>query len=302
MASARNLCQHSDIDGIQCTSNDYILCPHCQLQLCLKHLNYHQDLLREDLYYLSDNINRVRLNLDNLVFDSTNHRQQLFQQLDDWYHERINSMNKIYVEKKQQLQILCLQAHIEFDTYKTKKDKQLKTNLIKQLRKVLKQKQINVDDLNEMKNKLDDIERGLDELKRLLIDIYPDNTTMDIHIIKRRYVEAAKSTFNDDDDDNLWDTDDEDECDDKAKSSDDIQNFEELTNSIQHSLSSSDIISLSSTVSSSPTISSCSSSPSTTIIKKAPLKFIIKRLQQPPTSTKIKYELHTIATSSALRT
>ncbi|CAF4991134.1 unnamed protein product, partial [Rotaria socialis] len=191
MASARNLCQHSDIDGTQCTSNDYILCPHCQLQLCLKHLNHHQDLLRSDLYVLSDNINHVRFNLDNLIFDSTNHRSQLFQKLDDWYHERINAINKIYAEKKQQLQILCLQAHIEFDTYKTKKDKQLKTNLMKQLSKVFKQKQINIDDLDEMRNKLNDVERGLDELKRLLIDIYPDQATTDIHIIKRRYVEAA---------------------------------------------------------------------------------------------------------------
>jgi hypothetical protein len=148
MASARNLCQHSDIDGTQCTSNDYILCPHCQLQLCLTHLNYHQELLRSDFYQLCDNINRVRSNLDQLTFDSTNHRDELFDQLDQWYHEHINSINKIYSEKKQQLQILCLQAHMEFDTYKTKKDKQLKENLIKQLKKVFKQKQIHMEDLN----------------------------------------------------------------------------------------------------------------------------------------------------------
>jgi len=192
MASARNLCQHSDIDGTQCTSNDYVLCPHCQLQLCLKHLNYHQDLLRSDLYILSDNINCVRSNLNNLIFDSTNYRQELFQKLDNWYQERINSLNKIYTEKKQQLQILCLQAQIEFDTYKTKKENQLKDNLIKQLRKTFKQKQIHIDDLNEMKNKLNDIESGLDELKQLLIDVYTDDTTKDIHIVKRRCVEAAK--------------------------------------------------------------------------------------------------------------
>ena len=192
MASARNLCQHSDIDGTQCTSNDYILCPHCQLQLCLKHLNYHQDLLRSDFYQLCDDINRVQLNLDQLTFDSTNHRDELFEKLDQWYNEHMNLIKKIYLDKKQQLQILCLQAHIEFDTYKTKKDKQLKDNLIKQLKKVFKQKQIHIEDLNEMKNKLDDIERGLDELKQLLIDINSDDTTMDIQIVKRRYVEAAK--------------------------------------------------------------------------------------------------------------
>jgi len=192
MASARNLCQHSDIDGTQCTSNDYIFCPHCQLQLCLKHLNYHQDLIRSDLYLLCDHINRVHLNLDNLIFDSTNSRHNLFEKLDHWYQKQLNSLNKIYIDKKQQLNILCLQAQIEFDTYKTKKDKQLKENLLKQLKKVFKQKQIHMDDLNEMKHKLNDIERGLDELKQLHIDINHDDTTMDIQIIKRRYVEAAR--------------------------------------------------------------------------------------------------------------
>ena len=187
MASAQNLCQHSDTDGTQCKSNEYTLCPHCQLQVCLKHLNHHQDLLRLDLHLFCDNVNRVHSDLDNLIFDSTDQCRQLFEQLDTWYHERIKSIDKIYMERKQQLQVLCLQAQIEFETYKTKKDKQLKNNLLRQLRKVLKQKQIHIEDLNRMKNKLDDIERGLDELKQLLIDIYPDNITMDIHIIKRPY-------------------------------------------------------------------------------------------------------------------
>ncbi|CAF3880336.1 unnamed protein product [Rotaria sp. Silwood1] len=112
MASARNLGQHSDMIDNECTSKDYILGPHSQLQLCLKHLNYSQDLLRQDLYYLSDKYKSCS----------------------------------------------------EFDTYKTEQDKPLKNNLIKQLKKVLKQKQINIDDLNEMKNKLYDIERGVEEL------------------------------------------------------------------------------------------------------------------------------------------
>jgi hypothetical protein len=192
MASARNLCQHSDIDGNQCTSSDYILCPHCQLQLCLKHLNYHQDLLRSELFTLCDDIDHVHMDLEHLIFDSTNHREYLFKQLDDWYNQQINLINKTYAEKKQQIQILCLKSHMEFDTYKTKKEKQLKGNLIKQLNKVLKQKQIHIDDLNEMKSKLDYIQRGLDELKQLKIDIYFNNTNMDVNIVKRRYVEAAK--------------------------------------------------------------------------------------------------------------
>ncbi len=192
MASARNLCQHSDTDGTQCTSNDYIFCPHCQLQLCLKHLNSHQDLLRSDLYYLCDDIDHLRMNLDNLVFDSSNQREYLFKQLDQWYDQWINSLTKIYLEKKQEIQILYLKSHMEFDVYKDKKDKELKDNLIKQLNKVLKQKQIHIEDLNNMKNKLDYIQRGLDELKQLNIDIQFNNTNFDINIIKKRYIEAAK--------------------------------------------------------------------------------------------------------------
>ena len=192
MASARNLCQHSDIDGNQCTSNDYVSCPHCQLQLCLKHLNSHQDLLRLDFYTLCDQINRVHSHLNELRFDSTNHRNDLFQKLDHWYTEQIDSINKIYLDKKQQLENFCIQAQNEFEMYKTRKTKQLKENLLKQVKHVLKQKQIHIDDLNEMKLKLNDIERGLDELEQLMVNIHYDPSRIDIQIIKRRYVEAAK--------------------------------------------------------------------------------------------------------------
>ncbi|CAF0913234.1 unnamed protein product [Adineta ricciae] len=291
MATARNLCQHSDIDGTQCTSNDYISCPHCQLQLCLKHLNYHQELLRSDLLDLTDQIDEVHCNLNNLIFDSTNYRQELFEQLDQWYRERIDYVNRLYSEKKQELHMLCTQAYTEFEMYKDKKNKQLKENLLKQLQKVLKQKQVNIDDFNEMKMKLNDIERGLNELKYLLIDVYPDNTMMNIHFVKRRYIEAAKPSFDIDDDDNQWDTDDDDGTNEKIKSSEDIQIIEQMS-------TPPDIIILPS-LKTTPSLS-CSS---TTIIKKEPLKFIIKRLQQPTASTKVKYKLHTVATSpSVLRT
>ena len=192
MASARNLCQHSDADGTQCTSNDYVLCPHCQLQLCLKHINAHQTLLRADLDLLCDQMNCVRANLDNLIFDSTDRRTELFQRLDDWYHERVAFLNRTYAEKKQQLHVLCIQASLEFDGYRAKKEKEFKENLSNQLRRVCRQKQIHIDDLNDMKVKLNTIERGLDELKQLLIDVQPVQASLDIQILKRRYVEAAK--------------------------------------------------------------------------------------------------------------
>jgi len=75
------------------------------------------------------------------------------------------------------------------------------------------------------------------------------------------------------------------------QSSDDIQILEEFT---QRS-SSPDIILL-------PSPKSSNSWSSTTVIKKEPLKFIIKRLQQPTTSSRIKYKLHTVAASPQLKT
>ncbi|CAF3191028.1 unnamed protein product [Rotaria sp. Silwood2] len=295
MASARNLCQHAYIDGNQCTSNDYILCPHCQLQLCLKHLNYHQDLLRSELYTLCNDIDHARMDLDNLLFDSTNHREYLFKRLDEWYNQQINLVNKIYSEKKQQIQILCLQSDMEFDTYKNEQEKQLKDNLMKQLNKVLRQKQIHMDDLKEMRCKLDNIQRGLDELKQLNIDIHSNNTYFDINIVKKRYIEAAKSLFNDDDN-NLWESDNEDEQEEEEniRSSSDHHILEEISNCKQKSSSSSisHLPSLATPLSSSPTI----------VMKKPPLKLVIKRLQHPAISTEIKYKLHTVNTSLPVTT
>lgn len=192
MATARNLCQHLDDGRNQCTSNDYILCPHCNLQLCLKHLNRHQELLRSELYTVCDDIDRIHMELNNLIFDSTNRREYLFKQLDDWYEDKIDLINKLYAEKRQQIQILCLQSHMEFDTYKSRKEKQLRDNIIKQLSKVLKQKEIHVDDLNEIRSKLNYIQRGLDELTQLNIDIHFNDVNLDVNIVKQRYIEAAK--------------------------------------------------------------------------------------------------------------
>lgn len=192
MASARNLCQHSDNDQQQCTSNDYALCPHCQLQLCLKHLNHHQDLLRAELYLLCHDVDDVRMNFDHLIYDPTHQQTTIFQQLDQWYIDERNTLEKIYFERKCDMETLCLKSRLEFDEYKQKKEKQLKENLSKQLNRVLKQKQIHIDDLNEMKSKLDYIQRGLNELKQFNILIDCRHSNFHFNVIKKRYIEAAK--------------------------------------------------------------------------------------------------------------
>lgn len=197
MASALNLCQHFDLDGTICTSNDYALCPHCQLQLCLRHLNVHHEYLRNDCDRLSEDINRLRQSLDQLKFDSANQAQHHLEQIDEWYQERLNSLNRTYREKQQQFRLFYVQAQVEFQKCKSQKERQLKSSLSKQWLKVSQQKQIHVDDLNEMKYKLACIERGLDELKQLLIDFSIDPKTMEISIVKRRYVEASKVRIED---------------------------------------------------------------------------------------------------------
>jgi hypothetical protein len=192
MASPTNLCQHTDYDGTSCQSNDYILCPHCQLQLCLKHLNCHQELLRIDCDRFSEHINRVRLNLDCLQFDASHRQLRLVEQLDRWYQQRLDHLNRTYHDKQTQLNNAYVQAQNEFKNYRNEKEILFRDNLCRQWRKLSQQKQIHIDDLNNMKCKLDHIERGLDELQQLLIDVNIDQTTMNVNIVKRRYVEAAK--------------------------------------------------------------------------------------------------------------
>ena len=192
MASAPGLCQHSDSDGYQCTSADYVLCPHCQLQLCLKHLNTHQTLLRANLLILCDDINHLRATLDHLHFDSINQQENLLEQLDQWYHRHLQMINKIYIDKKDEIRTLCLQSRMDFEICKTRKEKQLENHLSRQLKKVLGQQQILVDDFDNIKSKLDLIQRGLHELKQPNMEISFSQPNIEVQIFKRRYIDAAK--------------------------------------------------------------------------------------------------------------
>ena len=195
MASALNLCQHFDSDGTSCTSFDYTLCPHCQLQLCLRHLNAHQEYLRSDCDRLSDHINCLRDSLDHLEFDPNNQRDHFLQQIDQWYQQRLQQLDEIYRTKKQQFHLFYAQARSEFENCKAEKERQFQFSLARQWLKVSRQKQIHIDDLTEMKYKLTSIERGLDELNQCLIDVSIDPVTMEIDVVKRRYVEAAKVCY-----------------------------------------------------------------------------------------------------------
>jgi hypothetical protein len=192
MATIHNRCQHIDTDGYQCSSCDYIRCPHCQLQVCLKHLNSHQDLLRSDLHVICDRINRLHATIDGLTFDANNHRQYLGKQLDQWYNEQIVHIKKIYEEKKRELDILYLKSQMEFDFYKIKKEKQLKDNLDEQLKKVLRENNIYVDDINMMKRKLDSIQHGLDVLQRFNIDIDVNVIDRSVNVCQRGYIQNVR--------------------------------------------------------------------------------------------------------------
>jgi hypothetical protein len=100
--------------------------------------------------------------------------------------------------------------------------------------------------------------------------------------------------FNDDDD-NLWEMDNEDdEEEEKLKSTED-KHIVEQSSICKQKPSSPSII-----LFPSPRVRSPSSS--TIIVKKAPLKLVIKRLQHPTISTEIKYKLHTVNTSLPVTT
>ena len=63
---------------------------------------------------------------------------------------------------------------------------------MRQFQRITAEKQIHVEDLNDMKCKLHDIERGVDELKQSMIELDYDQPTINLQIIKQRYIEATK--------------------------------------------------------------------------------------------------------------
>ena len=101
-------------------------------------------------------------------------------------------VNKLYHEKKERIQTLYLHSRTEFEVCKSRKEKQLENNLSQQLKKVLNGTQVLVDDLNDMKCKLDVIQRGLNELQQPNIEISFPESNIEIQILKRRYIDAAK--------------------------------------------------------------------------------------------------------------
>lgn len=185
-------CQHIDTDGTACPSKPYLSCPHCQLQICLKHVNLHQEYLQMDFMRLCDEINQTRWTLDHLTFDPSHQRDHLIKALDQWYEEEIRLTEKHYREKRKQIEILYIKSQMQFDIYKCQKEKQFCDNLQKHVKQVLHQEQIHRDDLDQLRSKLNSIRRGLEELQHLNIQIECDPSQRNINILQKPYIEAAK--------------------------------------------------------------------------------------------------------------
>ena len=171
MTSTGNVCQHEDRIGHGCIAKQYVVCPHCQLHVCLKHLNAHQDDLRSSLTLLHDDIVRTRIHLSQLEFDADHHSVSLSKQLDDWYESQVLALREMYMTRQQQLRILVLKSYLEFDVYKAKKEKQLEENLVQQWHQVAREEQIHVEELVEMQLKLGAVQKDLAEFQQLNIQV-----------------------------------------------------------------------------------------------------------------------------------
>lgn len=192
MLNISSFCQHIDSDGIVCPSSAYLACPHCQLNICLKHVNLHQEYLREEFLRLCEDINRTHSTLDHLTFDPHRQRDFLIKELDRWHTEETRALEKFYLEKRKQIDILCIKSQIQFDIYRCQKEKQFRENLQKQVERLLRQEQIHRDDLDQLQSKLKSIRCGLEELQQLNIQIRYRPSQHNVSVSQWPYVEAAK--------------------------------------------------------------------------------------------------------------
>lgn len=185
-------CQHVDFDGRTCPSDSYLCCPHCQLNLCLKHINFHQDEFQRDFVRLCENIDRTKSTLEHLTFDPHQQRDQLIKELDRWRDEEIRLIEHFYFERRKQIEILLIKSQMQFDIFKCQKEKQLNENLQKHVRNVFQQNEIHRDDFDQIESKLKSIQRGLEELQHLNIYIRCRPSQYDVQVYQSPYVEAAK--------------------------------------------------------------------------------------------------------------
>ncbi|CAF0833557.1 unnamed protein product [Didymodactylos carnosus] len=169
-----------------CLEQQYAICPHCHLWLCLKHTCNHQKLVKIYAHELSDQTDQLVKVFDTLTVDQIYTDCQ--QKLDLWKNQMITIINTKYQESSKQLFDFNMQLLLEFNKFKQDSLNELQNEIAIPLCDMLtKQNQIHPSILDDINIKLTKIQTAIDKIKQLLfiqIDCGNAQLNGDIQILK----------------------------------------------------------------------------------------------------------------------
>lgn len=160
MALNNKPCQ--DKHPLPCLEWSYSQCPHCSLDLCLEHINTHQQLVRIQFHELIDRINeqKVRLNNSSMMMEM---KDQTLKKLEQWRMRKMETILNLYHTERRHVENVCEQGMRENSKIQTRMSEQLNTisNSIEKKKNIhpqdLQQLEQRMNELNDMIKKIQEI-------------------------------------------------------------------------------------------------------------------------------------------------
>ncbi|CAF1546014.1 unnamed protein product, partial [Didymodactylos carnosus] len=152
----------------KCFEEQYAICPHCHLWLCLKHACNHQELVKIYAHELSDQTNQLVKVFDTLTVEQIYGDCQ--QKLDTWKNHMITIINTKYQEASKTLFDFNIQLLVEFNQFKQNSLSELQNQIAVPLCDMLtKQTQIHPRLLDNINVKLTKIQNEVNRIKQLML-------------------------------------------------------------------------------------------------------------------------------------
>ena len=152
------LCKHDVTPS--CADASYSTCPHCSLNLCLEHINEHQQLVRLDFDQTIDQINQLRsVANDHSTIDEM--KVEVLEQLNTWKTETIDLVTSTYNQERTRVE----DAYETCITAKTTTQSQLFEELNAHSKAIEKKKHIHPNDLLPLKQKLNEFGDSVQEIE-----------------------------------------------------------------------------------------------------------------------------------------
>ena len=145
-----------------CLELSYSKCPHCSLDLCLEHMNTHQQLVRVQFNELIDRINEQKVLLNNSS-NMIEMKVQTLKKLDQWRMRKMETIVNLYHTERTHIENVCEQGLREKLQIQTRMYEQLNTiaNTIE------KKKNIHPRDLEQLEKRMDELNMMIKKIQEI---------------------------------------------------------------------------------------------------------------------------------------